>query len=145
VTIIAGFKSYEGIVLCADSQETIQPAKRNVPKLRYEPRESEHAEDNFSNLAAAFRGAGDGPFIDKLVGEAWNACRGSSDLDAACEAIEHSIKVQYKEFGQTFQQGLCPEAQLIYGVKMDGQSRLFSAWGPIVNEKPGHESGGIGH
>jgi 20S proteasome alpha/beta subunit len=38
VTIVAGFKTIDGIVLCADTQETIGGiSKRNVPKLRFEP------------------------------------------------------------------------------------------------------------
>ena len=40
VTIIAGFRSDEGIVICADTQETVEGTKRNVPKLRYESRYS---------------------------------------------------------------------------------------------------------
>jgi 20S proteasome alpha/beta subunit len=33
MTIIAGFKCHEGLVLCADTQETVgNVSKRNVPK-----------------------------------------------------------------------------------------------------------------
>lgn len=145
MTMIAGFRSYEGVVLCADTQETVEHAKRSIPKLRFEPRISEWEEEHFSNLAAAFCGAGDGPFTDKLVEEAWKASKNASDLDAACDAIELSIKNQYQEFGAIFQPGYCPQAQLIFGVKMNGRSRLFSACGPVVNEKQGYDSGGVGH
>src|SRR6266404_5629863 len=61
VTIIAGFKGYDGIVLCADTQETVQGFKRKVPKLRVEPAKVG------GDLAVAFCGAGHGPFIDKVV------------------------------------------------------------------------------
>ena len=38
VTIVAGFRSYQGIVLCADTQETVANiSKRNVPKLIFQP------------------------------------------------------------------------------------------------------------
>jgi 20S proteasome alpha/beta subunit len=147
VTIIAGFKSYEGIVLCADTQETLEHSKRNIPKLRFEPKNKRGFPEQVSpdDLAVAFCGAGDGPFIDKLASEAWEEASIATSLDEACEAIEVSIKNTYKEFGAIYQQGMCPEVQLIFGVKMHRKSRLFSAMGPIVNEKSGYDCGGVGH
>jgi 20S proteasome alpha/beta subunit len=146
VTIIAGFKCNDGVVVCADTQETLGTSKRNVPKLHFEPcNPVTEEEDNSSNLAAAFCGAGDGAFIDKLVTESWNAAENEKNLPSACAAIERTIKDTYREFGQIYQRGDCPEVQLIFGVKMDGKSRLFTAMGPIVNEKFGFDSGGVGH
>ncbi|MGA8152248.1 MAG: hypothetical protein WB952_14945 [Terriglobales bacterium] len=147
MTIIAGFKSYEGIVLCADTQETLEHAKRNIPKLRFEPLNTHGfpVQENVEDLAVAFCGAGDGPFIDKLVSEAWQDASVATSLDEACVTIEASIKRTYKEFGSIYQAGMCPEVQLIFGVKMDHRSRLFSAMGPIVNEKRGYDCGGVGH
>lgn len=144
VTIIAGFRCVDGVVICADTQETLGTAKRNVPKLRFEPSRGE-VEENFSNLAVAFCGAGDGPFIDKLAQEAWTVAKDQPDFTGACEAIEHSIKSVYAEFGRIYQPGYCPDVKLIYGVKMDGQSKLFSADGPIVNERSEYDTGGKGH
>lgn len=79
MTIIAGFKSCEGIVICADTQESVSNiSKRNVHKLRFEPLplafygEQAHEGDT---IAAAFCGAGHGPFIDKLVNGAWEAAQ----------------------------------------------------------------------
>jgi hypothetical protein len=146
VTIIAGFRCDEGIVICADSQETVnKTTKRSVTKLRYEPCDSSDGRElHFSDLGIAFCGAGDGPWIDKLAQEAWYACSGKNNLDDVCSAIEHRIKGMYKEFGQIYQPGYCPEAHLIYGAKMGGESRLFSAFGPIVNEKLEYEAGGAG-
>lgn len=142
VTIIAGFKSYEGIVICADTQETVGGAKRNTPKLRFEPSGPVRSPDE---LAIAFCGAGDGPFIDKLVDEAWVAAQGCTSLDEVCAEIEKSIKEVYRDFGTIYQPGYCPEVDLIYGVKMHRNSRLFSASGPIVNERDEFASGGSGH
>jgi hypothetical protein len=144
VTIIAGFRCDEGVVICADSQETIKTAKRGVAKIRYEPCDPGGTDLHFNNLGVAFCGAGDGPFIDKLAQEAWNACKGERNLADVCSVIEQSIKDTYKEFGQIYQAGYCPEVHLIYGAKMGGQSRLFSAFGPVVNEKDEYETGGIG-
>ena len=40
VTIIAGFRSTLGVVLCSDTQETIEFAKRHVAKLKVYPRQT---------------------------------------------------------------------------------------------------------
>jgi hypothetical protein len=146
VTIIAGFNCYQGIVLCADTQETIEHSKRHVPKLRFEPSGAleKKMRKQGVDLAAAFCGAGNGPFIDKLVDGAWNAALATTSLDEACGDIERSIKNQYEEFGRIYQRGFCPEVQLIFGVKMNGVSRLFTAMGPIVNEKSEYDSDGVG-
>src|SRR5487761_187392 len=103
VTIIAGFKGYDGIVLCADTQETIAGFKRKVPKLRVEP--GKHGAD----LAVAFCGAGHGPFIDKVVNLAWRDVQTATSLDDACYEIEKSIKATHREFGRIYQPGSLPE------------------------------------
>lgn len=145
LTIIAGFKCYEGIVICSDTQEGIEgsPSKRNVPKLRFEPSDEDHSMGD--TLAAAFCGSGQGPFIDKLIENAWQEAQLATNLDEACTEIEKSIKATYKEFGEIFQPGYCPTVQLIYGVKMHDGTRLFSAHGPVVNEKTGYDSSGAGY
>jgi hypothetical protein len=95
-------------------------------------------------LAATFCGAGNGPFIDKIVSEAWEAAQSCSSLDEACGEIESCIKRTYAEFGQIYQHGYCPEVDLLYGVKMHDGSRLFTATGPIVNEKSDYYACGVG-
>lgn len=149
VTIVAGFRSYEGIVLCADTQETVNNlSKRNVPKLIFQPSNEYGQTQALSSdeLAVAFAGAADnGPFVDKLVANAWEDAQAGSTIDEVCDLIEVSIKRTYKEFGAIFQAGYCPTADLIYGVKMFGASKLFSASGPVVNEQKRFYSGGAGY
>jgi 20S proteasome alpha/beta subunit len=143
VTIIAGFKSWEGIVLCADTQETVEHSKISTPKLIFEPRE--HEDGSTDDLATAFCGSSDyGPFVDKLISNAWESAQLATSLDEAAQEIEKSIKSTYQEFGRIYQRGYCPTAELIYGVKMHGSSKLFSAYGPIVNEKENYHSSGVG-
>jgi 20S proteasome alpha/beta subunit len=149
VTIVAGFRSYQGIVLCADTHETVNKlSKRNVPKLIFQPSDyidrtqALHPDD----LAVAFCGAADdGAFVDKLVANAWEDAQTGTNLDEVCLLIEESIKHTYREYGQIFQTGYCPGADLIYGVKMFGSSKLFSASGPIVNEQQRFYSAGAGY
>jgi hypothetical protein len=145
VTIVAGFKTYQGIVLCADTQETIGTAKRQVPKLIVRPEYFVTMKHDPNYLAAAFCGAGDGPFVDLLVEEAWKVAQDAADLDDACNRIIVAIKDTYREYGQIFQPGSCPSAELLFGVKMGNDSRLFAATGPVVNEKKGYTSSGAGY
>jgi hypothetical protein len=97
-----------------------------------------------ADLALAICGAGDGPFIDKIANQAWDAVRHVSDIWEASERVESMIKETYREFGQIYQTGACPEVYLIYGITKSGDSRLFQATGPVVNETP-YASNGIGY
>jgi hypothetical protein len=149
VTIVAGFKCYEGMVLCADTQETVNNlSKRNIPKLIFHPVDEwgKTKALNSDELAVAFCGAADnGPFVDKLVENAWEDAQIGTNLDEVCTIIQTSIERTYKKYGQIFQIGFCPSADLIYGVKLLGASKLFSATGPIVVEQQKHYSGGAGY
>ncbi len=69
VTMCAGFKSTYGVVLCADSQETVGVMKFAAPKLVILPSIG-NADDQ---VRMVFAGAGNGPFIDKLVEKMWEA------------------------------------------------------------------------
>jgi 20S proteasome alpha/beta subunit len=145
VTIIAGFKAPEGIVICADTQETQEPMKRHVKKVRVEPKFA-HIRRIMGgvDVAAAFCGAGPGPFIDMLIDKAWKQASQTRTLNETCEAIEEEIKRIYREYGEIFQPGSMPFAEILYGVKAEGESRLFLASGPVVVEKAEYETSGIG-
>jgi hypothetical protein len=96
------------------------------------------------DLAVAFAGAGDGPFIDKVIDLAWQPIRNASDIWEASAAIEDVIKQTYKEYGQIYQPGACPHAELVYGITMGKLSKLFHACGPVVNERD-YVSAGAGY
>jgi 20S proteasome alpha/beta subunit len=146
VTIVAGFKTYEGVVLCADTQETSGTAKRRVPKLIFHPEyQTIKMKRDPNYLAAAFCGAGDGAFVDLLVDQSWRSAQHATNLEDASNRIVATIKETYREYGQIYQPGSCPTAELLFGVRMDGDSRLFAATGPLVNEKNGYSSSGIGY
>lgn len=149
VTIIAGFRSVDGIVLCGDTQETVAGlSKRHVTKVRVEPEDGIipfHVARG-SNLAAAFCGAGNnGAFIDALVRKTWEAVAVARHLGEAPRFAEEAIKATYKEYGRIFQRGYCPYADIIYGIKMNGDSRLFHASGAIVNPVETYYSAGSGY
>jgi 20S proteasome alpha/beta subunit len=145
ITIVAGFKGPEGIVLCADTQETVGESKRNIPKLRFEPRDGMLLGVPDDELAVCFCGAADnGVFMDELVDRAWEDVQTSTGLDEACDSIRTSIKAHYREAIRTYQTGYCPQTELVYGVKMHGASRLFYGLGPSIAEREKYATGGQG-
>ena len=152
MTIVAGFKSHEGVVLCADTQETIdQVSKHNVPKLRVEPSESSYrvqrvmGEGSDDDLAVAFCGATDnGPYLDMVIDKAWEAAREAVSLAEACASIEDSIKHTHREYGDIYQTGYLPSTEIIYGGRMEGDSKLFYSLGPAITERKGFVAGGVG-
>jgi hypothetical protein len=147
VTIIAGFRCQEGIVVCADTQETSGTAKRSVSKLQcfHGPVAGQDGNGLVNpDLALAICGAGDGPFIDKIASQAWDSIRFVTNVWEASERIESMIKETYREYGEIFQPGKCPQVDLIYGITIGGASELFEANGPVVNER-GYASHGIGY
>ena len=81
MTIAAGFRFNGGLILCADTQETIQElhSKTWTPKLIVEPA-LKLSKDSPDDLMIAIAGAGDGPFIDKLTELAWLASRDATYL-----------------------------------------------------------------
>jgi hypothetical protein len=144
VTIAAGFYFNGGIILCADTQETIEHSKTWTPKLILEPA-AMRGKDSPDDLMLAIAGAGSGPFIDKLTERAWESIFDAKSFEEACSSVEESIKGTHEEYGRIFQPGYLPNAELVYGIKMQGQSKLFTASGPVVNEKRGYGSVGAGN
>ena len=132
VTIVAGFKCADGIVLCADTEETFGNAKTRVPKLQMcYSSNTDHADD----LMLALAGAGNGPWVDKLIELAWAKVQTATSFEEACQFAEKAIKDAHEEFGRIFQPGSMPDAKLVYGIKMDSKTKLFSSDGPLVNEQ----------
>src|SRR5258708_3371142 len=143
VTILAAFKCSDGVVLCADTQETVEYTKTHVPQLRFFP--SGHQKDPSDDLVVGFAGAGNsGPFIDKVVERDWGDAQIATCFEEACIAIDESIKNSHREYGEIYQPGYLPSVRLIYGVTMEGKSKLFSSDGPVVCERDTYDSHGTG-
>jgi hypothetical protein len=143
MTIAAGFQCTDGIVLCADTQETHrQILKVRIAKITRKPEIDYPGCDR----KVLFSGAGDGAFIDKLIHRAWKAAQqADADIDSVALAIEDSIKATHQEYGQIYQPGYLPEVQLIYGLWVRGYpTRLFSSVQATVNPVESHECVGIG-
>jgi hypothetical protein len=145
VTIAAGFLFSGGVVLCADTQETVTGiSKRSTPKLIFKPSERD-GKDSAEDLMIVMAGAGEGPFTDKIVDRVWGDIEHSTSFDEACASAEASIKETYRHYGEIYQAGYLPTSDIVCGVKMQGRSKLLTARGPIVNEVSGYSSVGTGY
>ncbi|HVB98257.1 MAG TPA: hypothetical protein VNJ12_02845 [Candidatus Dormibacteraeota bacterium] len=134
MTIVAGMRFNGGVILCADTQETIdQYSKTWTPKLVVKP-QPWYAKDSPDDLMVAMAGAGEGPWVDKLTERAWEDVKEARSFENACAGMEESIKESYRHYGAIFQPGAMPSAELLYGVKMQAKSGLFRASGPLVKE-----------
>jgi 20S proteasome alpha/beta subunit len=137
VTIVLGLKSPQGVVLAADTQETyVGSHKVNRPKLAY------HSGDNLCGLPVgmAIAGAGFGPSLDKLSSTMWESVLDASGIDEACTKAEEAIAGHYRHYREVMQ---LENDELVYGIGASASTRLFHAWGPIVNEIS-HQASGSG-
>ena len=138
MTIVLGMKTPQGLILAADTQESYAGShKVNRPKLFYK------AEKNLCDLpmGLAVAGAGFGPWLDKITAAMWDAIQDATSLDEACSKVEDEIKKRYDEYRQLLNSSI--DSELIYGIGASGGTRLFHAWGPIVNEVT-HRAAGSG-
>ena len=143
VTICAGFKSNFGVTLCADSQETVGVMKFDAPKLVIRPRVGETSDQ----VRMLFAGAGDGPFIDKLVDRMWDAALQGPDMkmDEILTRIEDSNIEWHQRIWQLYPPDDRPRAEILFAIHASElQVRLFKATGPIINEVDDYAFVGLG-
>jgi hypothetical protein len=81
-----------------------------------------------------FTGAGDSSLVDKLIDEAWlEAAIANPNIVEIATAIERRILELYGEYNKVFHAGYMPPAQVTYGIWCGGETRLYYAQGPVVN------------
>lgn len=144
MTIAAAFRCNDGIVVCADSQETINDyLKVSVPKIEIRP----EGISTRRGLFAVFVGAGHAPLIDKLVDEMWDAAENATGgLRETAKAMAAASRNYYKELKGMFRDRDTeyPRAELIYAINLKEELALFKASGPIINRVKDYELAGIG-
>lgn len=140
LTIAAAFLCRDGLVLCADTEETRGEMKFQAPKLVVCPEGEES-----SKRKAVFAGAGDSAFIDKLVDEMWSAGRFALDgIESMFEAMEDACIRVHQRYWGIYPPDARPEAHIIFGIVEGGETRLYKATGPIVNRVAKYELTGSG-
>ena len=130
MTICAGFHCGDGIVLCADTQETVSNyIKRNVPKLEIRPT---FMDSSYKGSKAIFSGAGDGDFIDYLIEKLWDAMKSKNTMEEMVEALEKQLILRYKQLVPIYTGGM-PDAGFLVGLySPDGDLELVKISGAIV-------------
>jgi hypothetical protein len=139
VTIVAGFRCVDGIVICSDTQENMSGyIKRDVPKI--EVREAEATD----GPRAIFAGSGDGGFVDYLVDKLWDAMKSSTSVSEMTEAAEKEILTRYTELTPAYPSGL-PDAELLVSLwASPHEMDLIKINGPVVNRGCNLEAIGYG-
>jgi hypothetical protein len=129
VTIAVGFYRGDGLVLCADTQETISGFKRNVPKIVFRP----HVIP-VGTPCAVFAGAGDGPLIDHVIDKLWDKMAANTgSMVRMLDAMEGELGRIYKTLIPCYHPGYMPDAQLLVGVFCPpDQLQLVEVSGPVL-------------
>jgi len=161
VTIAAGFKCTDGVVLCADTQETVgdykkrncakitvKPATNPVPPIRLPRAIDDPTPPEITpptpELIAGFAGAGDSSFLEKLIDKAWLQISQASSFEERCAALEEGVVEFYERFWPIYPYSMKPSAELLVGLWSPEEFELFKVIGPLVTKVNGYASIGYG-
>lgn len=143
MTIALGFWCVDGIMLCADTQEThANYIKLKQPKLEIKGQEL-HPHSVFAGATE------DGDFADALVDKLWFAMDrvGNRGLDAMIEAAEDELIKQYQRLVPSYPSEAVPETSMLVGVWAGSgpeDYELIKIHGPVLKRKVFLESIGCG-
>jgi hypothetical protein len=129
--------------MCADSQETVGIMKFDSPKLVIKP----SVGDESDKVRMLFAGAGDGPFIDRLVEEMWKAAQRGQDfsMQGVFDRVEEAVIEWHKKIWDIYKGVGRPEAEILFAIYVPHEVNLYKAIGPIITEIENHAfvGGGI--
>jgi hypothetical protein len=161
VTIAAGFRCNDGIIICSDTLETVgdygkrkqskivvkpsvcptppipMPRRKSDPPLPPPPVRPE--------CIAVFAGAGEADFLDKLTDSIWLHINQSGlSFDARVGALEDAAIEFHQKYWPVYPPDQRPEVHLVVALWTSDKYGLFKVIGPIVNEVITYESVGYG-
>jgi hypothetical protein len=155
VTIAAGFKCTDGVVLATDTQETVgdykkrncvkisvKPALNPIPSLKEPRRKSDlrppEPPPPNPQLIAGFAGAGHSSFLEKLIEKAWLRISQANTYEERCDALEGGIVEFYERFWPIYPESMKPEAELLVGLWSPSEFELLKVVGPLVTRVENH-------
>lgn len=166
MTIAAGFKCADGLVICSDTLETLDYGKRRQSKIVIKPRHNpeplglphdiRRASDPPEppappqppkpglDCVALFAGAGDGPFVDKLIDCLWSKMNVVSSFDDKMQALEDAAIEFYQKYWPIYPADIRPDAHILVGLWTPEKRELLRIAGPIVNKVDTYDSIGFG-
>jgi hypothetical protein len=148
VTICAGFRCLNGIVVCADTDESTESFKRTVPKLEVRPRLTELSEHD--SCRAVFTGSGDSSFVDALIDVMWKAIpqKKAAKFAEVTGKMEATLISHYRKIWSIYPKqtnpSLLPWADLMFAVWCADGCGLFLARGHDVSPVSGYVTVGCG-
>ena len=147
VTIAAGFVCKDGIVLCADTEETGFGYKRRVAKLQVMPNKPPFSEDE---PVAVFTGSGTAAFMDEVIEKMWAGVleSGEQELAKIIRRLEYENRLYHTTIWHTYpttnRVDLLPEADLLFAVRAKDGFGLFQAKGTMFNRVKSYAAIGCG-
>lgn len=155
MTIAAGFKCTDGMVLCADTQETVDGyRKRNVPKITVRPAinpiapikmpraigdpRSPEVAPPIPQLVVGFAGAGDSAFLEKLIEKAWLGIAQATNYAERCAGLEEEVTSFFERYWPIYSENAKPDAELLIGLWSPSEVELFKVVGPLVSRVDSH-------
>jgi 20S proteasome alpha/beta subunit len=142
VTIAVGFyRGSNGLVLCADTQETVSGFKRNVPKIVFRPYMVHEG-----TPCAVFAGAGDGPLVDHIIDKLWQKMAANTgSIVEMLDAMEKELTRIYKTLLPCYHPGYMPDAQLLVGIFCPpDELQMVEVSGPVLTRNVIAKSIGCG-
>jgi hypothetical protein len=129
VTIAAGFRCRDGVVLCADTEESSIGFKRKVAKIEFKPDLWPVSTDD---PIAIFTGSGDSSFVDEAIDRMWAAAKksGENELEKLVSVMIRENREYHREIWSLYPP-LCytehlPDADLLFAVWAKDAFGLFS-------------------
>jgi hypothetical protein len=147
VTIAAGFRCRDGVVLCADTEESGIGFKRKVAKIEFRPELWPSSKDA---PIALFTGSGDGPFVDEIINRMWEAVKisGETELRKILRTMMLENRKYHREIWEVyptmFSVDQLPDADLLFAVAAKDGFGLFSAASTRFKPIPGYATIGCG-
>jgi hypothetical protein len=160
MTIAAGFTCFDGLVICADTLETvgdygkrsqskivIKPKPNPTPKIEMPRRKSDPPRpprEPEPDCVVVFAGAGEADFIDKLIDTLWKKIGPAVTHTEKIEAMEDAAIEFYKKYWSIYPIDQRPEVHLLVALRTEEKMELLKVIGPIVNRIESYESIGYG-
>ena len=147
VTIAIGFTCNEGVVIAADSQETIEGYMKDLSKAKVRIVTFPPTSERKGILTCAYAGSGWSDYIETAIERADDSVRHCKSIPEAEDALRKSLKKFHHECIQpwaTFQENQQPSVELLIGVSVSTAFGLYHYTGTSFHRCDGHKSIGTG-
>jgi hypothetical protein len=152
MTIAVGFRCVDGIMLCADTQETLggfikkKKSKIDVRGSSAHPFGSAEVIGETVHPCAVFAGAADdADFLDALIDKLWATMepKEKDGIEGMIEGAEDALIARYGKLVSLYPSGF-PDIAILIGVWAENKFELVKITGPVLKRGIALESIGFG-